>query len=104
MILALALLSSLCSFAAAEKATPKYHSPAEKQNKLHEIADLAREIGLPEDSPIIVEAKRVCPFPGRLFIAVPASPLLSVAARRGGFTFPNQAGEYARRRRRRCPA
>ena len=49
----------MCSFAAARKAAPKYHSPAEKQEVLHEIAEQAREIGLPEDSPIIMEAKRV---------------------------------------------
>ena len=58
-ILVFALLSGLCSFAAAKNTAPKYHSPAEKQEVLHEIAEKARGIGLPEDNPIITEAKRV---------------------------------------------
>ncbi len=52
-------MSGLHRFAAAEKAVPKYRSPAERQVVLHEIAEKARKIGLPEDSPIIMEAKRV---------------------------------------------
>lgn len=31
----------------------------DKQRELHELANMAREMGLPEDSPIIVEAKRL---------------------------------------------
>lgn len=34
-------------------------STTELQNTLHEIAELARDAGLPEDNPIIVEAQRI---------------------------------------------
>ena len=54
LILVVALVVSCVAVASAKTNNMKL---ADKQAKVHEIAELARELGLPEDDPIIVRAQ-----------------------------------------------
>lgn len=46
-------------FASSAYAKPATTTWTDRQQDLHELANMAREMGLPEDSPIIVEAQRL---------------------------------------------
>lgn len=54
LVLVISALLCTCGFTRANK--PMWTN---RQHELHELANMAREMGLPEDSPIIVEAKRL---------------------------------------------
>lgn len=57
LILLLAVLALMACFSGYTKAdTPMW---TDRQHELHELANMAREMGLPEDNPIIVEAQRL---------------------------------------------
>lgn len=57
LVLVISALLCTCGFAKAEESNKPLRT--NRQNELHELANMARAMGLPEDSPIIQEAQRL---------------------------------------------
>ena len=55
LVLVISALLCTCGFAKADTEPLR----TSRQNELHELANMARAMGLPEDNPIIVEAQRL---------------------------------------------
>ena len=58
-LITIILALSFMATASAYMVKPSIQDWTENQHKLHSIANIAREMGLPEDSPIIEEASRL---------------------------------------------